>query len=94
MPCSPQTARPPDWKSLYDAAIRESDPSKLPERIAAARNAILNRIQESMRNRALGEQCEMNDALRDLGGLEKPATLPKSFVQKHGTLIRRKRIYP
>jgi hypothetical protein len=74
MSFSPQTARPPDWKSLYDAALRETDPSKLPVRIATAQNAILNRIEESMRSPAFGEQCEMNDALRNLRRLERPAT--------------------
>src|SRR6185503_9704565 len=38
-----------DWKSLYEVAIRETDRKKLPERIAIAKNAILNRIEQSMK---------------------------------------------
>ena len=40
-----------DWKSLYEVAIRETDRKKLPERIAIAKNAILNRIEQGIRKR-------------------------------------------
>ncbi len=55
-----------DWKSLYEVALRETDRSKLPERIATARNAILNRIEQSIRNPALGDHRAMDAALRNL----------------------------
>ncbi len=55
-----------DWKSLYEVAIRETDRKKLPERIAIAKNAILNRIEQSIRNPALGDHCAMDAALRNL----------------------------
>jgi hypothetical protein len=45
----------PDWKFLYEAAIRETDRSKLAEQIATARSAILDHIEESIRNPAIGE---------------------------------------
>lgn len=60
-----------DWKSLCQAAVRETDRSKLPERIAIAQNAILNRIEESIRNPSVGEQCAMDAALRTLRKLAK-----------------------
>ncbi|HET8824019.1 MAG TPA: hypothetical protein VFM77_02745 [Terriglobales bacterium] len=55
-----------DWKSLYDVAVRETDRNKLPERIAIAKNAILNRIEQSIRNPAMGDHCAMDAALRNL----------------------------
>jgi hypothetical protein len=80
MSASPQPARPrQDWKLLYDAALRETDPSKLPQRIATAQNAILNRSEESMRSPTFGEHCAMNDALRNLRRLEKSPTSRKRF---------------
>ena len=80
MSSAPQPARPKhEWKVLYDAALRETDPSKLPERIATAQNAILNRIEESMRSPAFGEHCAMNDALRNLRRLEKSPSSRKRF---------------
>jgi hypothetical protein len=60
-----------DWKSFYDAAVFETDPSKLTERIATARSAILNHIEESIRNPAVGEHCAMDAALRNLRRLAK-----------------------
>ena len=36
-----------DWKSLYEAAVGETDRTKLAERVATARSAILRRIEES-----------------------------------------------
>src|SRR6266496_5457246 len=55
-----------DWKSLYQAAVCETDRSKLAERVAAARSAILNHIEESIRNPSVGEHCAMDAALRNL----------------------------
>jgi hypothetical protein len=55
-----------DWKPLYEAAIRETDRNKRTERIVIARSAILNRIEESLRNPRIGEQCAMDAALRAL----------------------------
>jgi hypothetical protein len=60
-----------DWKSFYDAAVFETDPSKVTERIATARSAILNHIEESIRNPAVGEHCAMDAALRNLRRLAK-----------------------
>ena len=80
MSSAPQPVRAKhDWKLLYDAAVRETDRSKLPQRIATAQNAILNRIEESMRSPAFGEQCAMNDALRNLRRLEKSLPSRKRF---------------
>jgi len=50
------TPGPPDWKQLYQLAFVELDPVKLPQRISDARTAILNRIEDSLKNPGLGEQ--------------------------------------
>jgi len=55
-----------DWKPLYEAALFETDGSKLPERITAARTAILDRIEESLTSPLPSEHRVMNDALRNL----------------------------
>ena len=55
-----------DWKSLYEAAIHETDRTKLTERIAVARSAILDKIEQSLRHPAAGEHCAMDAALRNL----------------------------
>jgi hypothetical protein len=78
-----------DWKSLYEAAVCETDRSKLAERVATARNAILSHIEESIRNPAVGEHCAMDAALRNLRRLAKsldsltpsqiPTPLPRDF---------------
>jgi len=60
-----------DWKSLYEAAVCETDRSKLAERVATARSAILNHIEESVRNPVVGEHCAMDAALRNLRRLAK-----------------------
>ena len=61
-----------DWKSLYEAAIRETDRTKLTERITTAQSAILNHIEESIRNPAIGEHRAMDAALRNLRRLASP----------------------
>jgi len=78
-----------DWKSLYEAAVCETDRSKLAERVATARSAILNHIEESVRNPVVGEHCAMDAALRNLRRLAKsldsltpsriPTPLPSDF---------------
>jgi len=64
LPCS-------DWKLLYEAALLETDGSKLPERITVARAAILDRIEESLRSPLPSEHRAMDDALRNLRRLAK-----------------------
>ena len=63
-----------DWKPLYDAALLETDGSKLPERITAARTAILDRIEESLTSPLPSEHRVMNDALRNLRRLAEGMT--------------------
>jgi hypothetical protein len=63
-----------DWKPLYQAAVLETDITKLPERITTARSAILDRIEESFTHSLPGEQRAMDDALRNLRRLAQLTT--------------------
>ena len=59
------------WKELLSAALMEFDESKLPERILAARNEIVQRTQEL--GGELGytqEKIELADGLSALRALE------------------------
>jgi len=58
-----------NWKPLYEVALLETDAGKLPERITTARNAILDRIEETLTCPLPGEHRAMDDALRNLRGL-------------------------
>ena len=58
-----------DWMPLYEAALFETDVTKLAERITAARGAILDRIEESFAHSLPGEQRAMDQALRNLRSL-------------------------
>jgi len=63
--------RTPEWKDLYQLAIAEHDPAKLTNRITDARNAILDRIQETTSVAAhYQERQELTDALSGLRGLQ------------------------
>ena len=64
----------PDWKPIYEAALLETDGSKLPERITAARTAILDRIEESLTSPLPSEHRAMDDALRNLRRLAERMT--------------------
>jgi inhibitor of KinA sporulation pathway (predicted exonuclease) len=56
----------PDWKPLYEAALLETDASKLRERIMTARSAIFDRIEESFTRPQPAEHRALDDALRTL----------------------------
>ena len=57
--------QPPDWKTLYQLAILEVDPTKLPTRITEARRAIIEHLEVNS-VKPYGEQRELNDALSRL----------------------------
>ena len=49
------------WKALYEAALLETDSDRLLERIAVARRAIFNRIEESLGEPVASEHHAMNE---------------------------------
>ena len=63
--------RAPDWKELYQLAVIELDTAKLSHRVSDARNAILDRIQETISVAAhYHERQELADALNGLRVLQ------------------------
>jgi hypothetical protein len=59
--------RPPDWKDLYQLAARELDPAKLRHRITEARDATLDRVEDSLTKHGdYKEHQELTDALNGL----------------------------
>ena len=62
-----------DWKPLYEAALLETDSRRLLERIMLARRAILDRIEESLKEPVASEHHVMNEALRHLRRLAETA---------------------
>jgi hypothetical protein len=65
------------WKQLYAAAVLELDDTKLPERIAEARAAMLDRAKDSLANSSGDERRALNDAFRILRVLEGTITKGK-----------------
>jgi len=65
------------WKHLYECAMLELDNDKLPERIAAANRAIVERAEEIVANQSADEHYALNDALRALQLLEQMAARKK-----------------
>jgi hypothetical protein len=56
-----------DWKTLYRAAIHETDKNLLPHRISEAENAVLNRGREILyEHSAIEEREQLDDALYSL----------------------------
>ena len=59
--------RPPDWTELYQLAVIELDPTKLRQRVTDARNAILDRVEEThTKPFPYQERQQLNDALNGL----------------------------
>jgi hypothetical protein len=62
-----KSPRPPDWTELYQLAVTELDPAKLQQRVADARNAILDRIEEThTKPFPYEERQQLTDALNGL----------------------------
>ena len=62
-------AHDPPWKELCLAAVAELNPAKLPERIAAASRAVLNRIEDRYSKPSDGEELALRAALATLRSL-------------------------
>jgi len=60
-----------DWRQLCQAALFETNPVKLLERIDRARNAVLDRIEDGHAKPLNGEQHDLRDALTTLNSLRR-----------------------
>jgi hypothetical protein len=76
---------PPKWKQLYAAAMLELDSTKLPQRIAEAYQAILNRVEDLHMRSPEGEQHALNDAVRNLRILRKMSEVESDGLSTTGT---------
>ena len=68
----------PAWKQLYECAILELDKNKLPSRIAEARRAMYERLQEILTCSSVAEHRALNNALSSLRILEEVSSRENS----------------
>jgi hypothetical protein len=61
------------WQRLYESAVLELDERRLPERVAVARRAILDRVEEILTGVRTDEHRALRDALHFLLLLEEVA---------------------
>ena len=73
MPSHPLPQRSDRWKAAYDGAIADSEYSVSLDRIADARNAILDRAEEILTHPSTEERRALTHALRTLRLLEETA---------------------
>ena len=63
----------PQWRALYEAAVLEFHHDKLLERIAEAKHAIMDRMEDLNRSEGDTENEELMNALTALGDLRRIA---------------------
>jgi hypothetical protein len=73
----------PEWRQLCQAALFETNSVKLLERIAHARNAVLDRIEDGHTKPLNGEQHDLRDALTTLDSLRR-ITEPSKWLSVKG----------
>jgi len=74
----------PEWQRLCQAALLELDPMKLPERIAAARDAILDRVEQGHTKSPNREQLALRDALATLDSLRRITERQNGYQSRAG----------
>jgi hypothetical protein len=72
----------PEWRQLCQAALFELNPAKLLERIARARNAILDRIEDGRSKSPNGEQTALREALATLETLRRITERQNGYQSK------------
>ena len=72
----------PEWRQLCQAALFETDPVKLLERITLARHAVLDRIEDGYSKPKNGEQAALRDALATLDSLRKITERQNGYQSK------------
>jgi len=74
------------WQQPYDAALREKDPGRLPERLVIAEKAIVKRLQELPGPADdLPEGCALREALNRLYALSPHEQHPPGQIQDEET---------
>jgi hypothetical protein len=77
-----QTQFLPAWRQLCQAALFETNPVKLLDRIAQARNAVLDRIEDGHTKPVNGEQHDLRDALARLDSLRRITERQNGYQSK------------
>ena len=80
----------PRWKQLCNAALAEFDPALLPQRIADARNAVLDQIEDNFSEPASDENQALRNALHALEALTALQTVVKRKTAQHEVGEQRK----
>ena len=75
----------PQWKQLSIAALAERNPAKVPERLASARSAVLDQIEDNISRSSNHEQLTLRNALEALDVLR---TIVQRKVAQRETLQR------
>jgi hypothetical protein len=74
------------WRQLCQAALFEVDPVKLLERIASARSAVLDRIEDRFSTKSNGQSGGEERGLRDaLAALTVLRTIAERQIRDRGT---------
>ena len=81
--------RPQDWNELYQLAMLETDPAKLPPLIADAHKAILDRIQETLTKPLSAENERLSHALNGLRTLRQEVNSWRSKGNGEGSDLRK-----
>src|SRR4029077_19738353 len=76
------------WEQLYTLAVLELDEGRLPERVAVARGAILDRAEEILTTARTDEHRALRDALRFLRLLEE--VVGRESMHHHAALKNRR----
>ena len=71
-----------DWRQLCQAALFETNAVKLLERIAHARNAVLDRIEDRHTKPLNGEQAALREALATLDTLRRITERQNGYQSK------------
>ncbi len=72
----------PEWRQLCQAALFETNPVKLLERIAHARGVILERIEDGYKKPPTSEQIALLDALSTLDSLRRITERQNGYQSK------------
>ena len=72
----------PEWRRLCHAAWFETNPAKLLERIARARNAILDRVEDGHSKSPTSEQAALREALATLDTLRRITERQNGYQSK------------
>jgi hypothetical protein len=64
---------PPEWREAFEAALVERDHAVLPRRLRAAKNAVMDRIEDSLDSASLSERKLLLAALNTISELQRLA---------------------